>query len=418
MKLALSIYLLLCAAWAVPAGAADQPALGGNLAGLLDYAREHNPELAAARDEADAAQQRTDSADALPDPVLRAEQMDITNQAGGPNPGLMTTQRYQLSQSLPWFGKRSLQRDLAAAQARQANEQVAANWADLVNRLKTAYAMNYYLAASERLTQQTLDLLENLEQMVRTRYANGLGSQQDVVRVQVETSTLLNELIGLHEELHHAHVQLNALLSRPAGATLSDPLQPRPLPPPARLDEATLQQRLREHNPQLRIADAQIQSAGKSRELAYANRYPDFTLGIARTQFNNAMNTWDAMVEFNIPLQQSARRSREHQAEAELAAASARKQAALDQQASSLSESLAALEAARQTDTLISTRLLPQSDLTYQSALTGYETGKVDFTTLIDAQRQILQARQQQLKAQLDAQSRLADIEKLLGEEL
>jgi cobalt-zinc-cadmium efflux system outer membrane protein len=42
----------------------------------------------------------------------------------------------------------------------------------------------------------------------------------------------------------------------------------------------------------------------------------------------------------------------------------------------------------------------------------------VDFATLLDAQRQILKARQQQLKAQLEAQLRLAEIERLLGEEL
>jgi cobalt-zinc-cadmium efflux system outer membrane protein len=37
---------------------------------------------------------------------------------------------------------------------------------------------------------------------------------------------------------------------------------------------------------------------------------------------------------------------------------------------------------------------------------------------LLDAQRQILKARQQRLKAQLEAQLRLAEIELLLGEDL
>ena len=415
MKLSLSIFTVLCTLWLIPASA-DEP-LGSNLTGLLDYAREHNPELAASHLDVEAAQQRPESAGALPDPVLRAQRYDITNQATNMIPNVMPVQSYQLSQTLPWFGKRDLQRGIATAQTAQANGQTAADWSDLANRLKTAYATSYYLAASEHLTQETLALLENLEQIVRERYANGLSSQQDVVRVQVETTTLLGELIGIQNERHHAHTQLNSLLSRPVNAVLAEPLQQRPLPPAAKLDENTLLERLREHNPQLQIVDAQIQSADKSRELAYVNRYPDFTLGVARTQFSS-INTWDVMVEFNIPLQQSARRSREHEAEAMLAAASARKQAALNQVESSLSENLSALKSADRTDTLIATRLLPQSELTYQSALVGYETGKVDFATLIDAQQQILQARQQQLKAQLEAQSRLADIEKLLGEEL
>ena len=52
------------------------------------------------------------------------------------------------------------------------------------------------------------------------------------------------------------------------------------------------------------------------------------------------------------------------------------------------------------------------------SALAGYENGKVDFATLLDAQRQIRLARQSQLKAQADAQIRLAEVEKLLPENI
>ena len=177
-------------------------------------------------------------------------------------------------------------------------------------------------------------------------------------------------------------------------------------------------ERLRAQNPQLRIAEANIRTSERSRDLAYNNRYPGFTLGVAPNQYGNAVRSWDLMIEFNIPLQQSSRRSQEHAAEALLSAANARKEALLDQTQSELSETLDALEAARRTESLIATRLLPQADLTYQSALVGYQNGKVDFATLIEAQKQILKAKQQQLQAQTDMQLRLADIEKLLGEEL
>ena len=62
--------------------------------------------------------------------------------------------------------------------------------------------------------------------------------------------------------------------------------------------------------------------------------------------------------------------------------------------------------------------LLPQAELTFRSALAAYENGKVDFATLLEAQQQIRKARQNQIKAQAEAQIRLAEIEKLLGEDL
>jgi cobalt-zinc-cadmium efflux system outer membrane protein len=412
----------LMGAWLLPACAVEDPVLGSNIAGLLDYAREHNPELAASRYEADALRQRVQSASALPDPVLRTELMDITNQGTSKGTSLLPSQvgstRYTLMQSVPWFGKRDLQREVAEAQAAQSDGQVAATWAELAGRIKAAYAMYYYYAGSERLTGETLDLMANLEQVAQTRYANGLGTQQDVIRAQVEQTGFRSELLALENERHHSQARLNSVLSRPAMAELAQPVSLRHLPAAAQLDYAVLEQKLRAHNPQLQIADARIVSAEKSRDLVYNNRYPGFTLGVAPTQSGSAITSWNLMVEFSIPLQQGVRRSEEHESELMLAASGSRKEALLNQMLSDLSESISGLETAQRTESLTVTQLLPQAELTYQSALAGYETGKVDFSILLDAQRQILKARQQQLKSQLEAQLRLADIERLLGEEL
>ncbi|HEY0665777.1 MAG TPA: TolC family protein [Gallionella sp.] len=418
MKLFLTIFTMLCVSWLTPAGAG---LLGSNLNGLLDYAREHNLELAATRHEADAAQQRFASAGTLPDPVLRAELMDITNQ-GTTGARLLPSQtggtRYLLMQSFPWYGTRDLARDVADAQAMQASGQVAAGWSELASRIKQAYAMRYYTVFSEQLVQQMLDLFDGLEQIAQTRYATGAGQQQDVIRVQVEKTMLRSELIALQNESHHNGARLNVLLSRPANSPLAEPAQLRAIPSTAMLDEATLLERVFAQNPELRIAEASILSSEKNRDLTRANRYPGLTLGVAPTQTGSAVNRWDLMVELNIPLQLGARRSQERESEALLSASNARRQALLYQVQSELSENISALESARRTETLIVTRLLPQADLTYQSALAGYETGKVEFAMLIEAQKQILRARQQHLQIQTDMQLRLADIEKLLGEEL
>ena len=75
------------------------------------------------------------------------------------------------------------------------------------------------------------------------------------------------------------------------------------------------------------------------------------------------------------------------------------------------------LETARRSAALTESSLLPQAELGLRSALAAYENGKVDFATVLDAQRQIRLARQTRIKAQLEAQMRLAEIERLAGEE-
>lgn len=413
-----SIFFPLCL-WLIPVAA--QP-LGSDVAGLLNYAREHNPELTALQYEIDAAQQRAAASDALPDPVLRTELMDFTNRGTGRGASLLPSQvgatRYLLMQSLPWFGRLGLQRELAQAQVNKADGQKSVTWAELSGKIKSTYAQYYYFSGSEKLTQEMLLLMTHLEKVAQSRYANGLGAQQDVIRAQVEQTNLRSELIELENMSHHMHGRLNALLSRPNQAELAHPAQLRPVPTAAKIDPVLLQEKLRTRNSQLQMADAGINEAEKRRDLSYNNRYPGFTLGIAPTQSGNQLKSWDLMVELNIPLQQGVRRSQEREAESMLAASGARKEAVLNQLQSDLSESVAGLDTARRTETLILTRLMPQAELTYQSALAGYENGKVDFATLLDAQRQILKARQQLLKSQLEAQLRLSEIESLTGEEL
>lgn len=408
-----SIWLMLFVA--APLAAAP---LGSDITGLLDYAREHNPQLAAARYDAEAASQRAQSAGALPDPVLRTELMDVTNEGSNKpasiSPAGVGSTRYLLMQTVPWYGRRDLQRDQARAQALQAEGMSDATWADLAGKIKFAYARYYYQSGSEKLALDTLELLRYLEKVAQTRYANGIASQQEVIRVQLENSALQSELLEFENEKHHAYGRINALLSRPAMAELAEPRQPLTLP--EHLDYTALATKLRAANPQLQIADAANEEAKKSRDLTYNNRYPGFTLGVAPNQRGSSVKSWDLMVELNIPLQQGARRAQEREADAKLAAASARAQAQLDQMLNEMSENVAGFETARRNENLIVTRLLPQAELNFQSALSAYQNGGIDFSSLLDAQRQILRVRQQRLKAEYEAQLRLADIERLIGD--
>lgn len=76
------------------------------------------------------------------------------------------------------------------------------------------------------------------------------------------------------------------------------------------------------------------------------------------------------------------------------------------------------MDSARRSEALISTQLLPQSELNLRSALAGYESGKLDFGDVLDAQRQTAKARQDRLKVMVEAQMRLAEIERIVGEDL
>lgn len=415
------VIAVLLALGASIAAQASEEVPGASVEGLLSLAKERNPDYASMRFEAQAAVERVTPAGALPDPRLRTELMDITRM-GEQNPSILPSNvgstRYTLMQDIPWFGKRDLKRKIAEFEVRSADGKALTTWSELVAKIKATQAQRYYLRGNEKLTQEILALMQQLEKISQVRYAGGLAAQQDVIRAQVEQTNMRNELVALESERTQADVRMNTLLARPATAALAAAEELHPVPTSAQLDYEKLAQRVRSRNPQLFTEEARIQAAEKNRELTYKNRYPDFTFGIAPTQYQGAVKQWDLMVEINIPLQQASRRAQEREAEAMLSAAQARKDALANQVLSELAENLAAIEAAQRSAALASSSLQPQAELSFNSALAGYENGKVDFAALLDAQRQIRQARQNQIKAQFEAQMRLAEIEKLIGEDL
>ena len=415
---ALATLLLLGA----PARALAEESLpGASVESLLTLAREHNPDYASMRFEAQAATERIAPAGALMDPKFRVEWMDVTkadSQAPTLWPNDVGSTKYTLMQDLPWFGKRDLKKNIAEQEAQASQGKAQGTWAELAARVKTTHAQRYYLHNTQKLTLELLDLSTRLANVAQVRYAGGLAMQQDAIRAQLEQTAMQTELVALQSESRQVDARLNALLARATNAPLAVPERLRPVPVAAKLDADTLMARVRQSNPQLFTEKARIKAAELARDLNLKNRYPDFTLAITPTQMQSPITEWSLMLELNTPLQQGSRRAQEREAQAMLDAAQARRAAVANQLLSDLSENLAGIDAAQRTEKLATSSQLPQAELTFQAALAGYENGKLDFATLLDAQRQVRQAKQAQLKAQLEAQMRLAEVEKLLGEEL
>ena len=118
------------------------------------------------------------------------------------------------SQELPYPGKRALrgsvaQHGIAISRA----EKDAVTW-DVLTRLKLAY---FQLAASQQLVavlEQNRQRTDEIEQAAEIRYRVGQGTQQDVLRTQLERTKLLNELSMQRRESAQAQVVSKALLNR------------------------------------------------------------------------------------------------------------------------------------------------------------------------------------------------------------
>ena len=417
----LSIVLALLGATGV--ALAQSPAhppereLGSSLKSVLAFVEARNPELRAMGYESDAAQQRLRGAGALPDPIVSMELRDIPFSEPTLSPANAGNTRYALRQMFPLGDKRELRRGIAAAEASVADARRGAVVAETRMRAKTAFSQYWYAAQAQRVTQSLRAVMSDLEQVARARYASGLTPQQDVIKAQTELTGLRADLVMLGSERRQAAARLNGVLARPADAPLAEPSELRPIPAGA-LDFASLTKTAAERSPTLAMNTAQIAAADRNAQLMRASRTPDLGVGAAVIQKGTRLTDYELMVEINIPWQTDIIRANVNEAVAMSDAAAARRDATAAQLQSELGQNWAALDALREQGEIVRATLLPQVELTYEAALASYQTGRVDFATLLDAQRQIRRTRLDLLKIELEQQMRLAEIERIVGEDL
>lgn len=404
----------------ISATAAEPVALpGADMAGLWQYLEQNSAELDAARLEASAAEQRSAATGALPDPSLRIEWQDI-NQAGGAtlNPAQVAAVKYSVLQPIPGWGKRDAQKQTAAANASLAKAQQQAIGAELRAQMKLTFARYYRTFYAMQLNEELKSFAASASKLAQSRYERGVGSQQEWLKAQLDEATLQSDSYSLQAEYRKAQARLNALLNRASDAPLAEPRVLPALPQASVLDEAQLQQRLRTSSPQLHRQNAMSASAQGEVAMAHKNRIPDFIVALAPVQRGNGVSSWDAMLEFTLPLQQGSHSAHQHEAEESLSASQARERVLEHNLLAELGEHRAALAASSEQLQLIRQRVLPLVEMTFKSALAAYQNSRLDYATLWQARREVQRNKLDELDALVDQQIHLAEIERLLGEPL
>lgn len=404
---ALATLFTACAA--LPAGATgDAAGLPPDYTQLAAQLAAAHPEYHAMRGEAQAAAAAVAVAQAFPDPMLEMELMDLDSD----DRMVDRSTKYTWEQLFPLWGKRGLRRSVAEAGQHAAEARAELTLAELRAMLRMAFAELYAAHRATAINAEVATLLADLQHSAATRYANGLAAQQDVIKVRAEQTALSAEQLLLGGEIQRASVQINSLVGTPPEIAL---------PAPAALPDtdgfAEVYARLADTlqtAPALAAAEAAVRERRAARELAARERYPDLTVGVSPVEMDGRLDSWQLMLRMELPLF-GARRAMENESVAMLAGAEARREAALRAVRAAASESWVLFRAAREREGLFDGQLRGESELNLRAALAGYQTGQVDFDTVIEAERQVRDTRLQALAAAVEQQRALARFEQATG---
>lgn len=363
------------------------PALGDSLPPLLARVEGHNPELAAMAAEVEAARQRIPQARAWDDPTFKVEWQDIDADRPTLAPARVGGMKYTVEQMLPRWGTRELKARVAQAGTEQAEYDRQDRRLLVRSQVRSAYADWYRVLESVRINSQLRLLVEQIEEAAQQRYATGQGAQADVLRAQTEVSLLKNERLALDGEARQARATLAALLDLAPEALTGEP---RELPELAsEREETEWLTRALARNPALLALGQQQQAAAGAQRLSQLNNRPDVGLGVSAIQMGSSLTNYELMLSVTLPLQQGARQAERDEASAMLSRARALELAKRRELEGALHGLVARLQSSRQQRQLIASTLLPQANLTFDSALAGYAAGGVEFSMLLDAQQQI-----------------------------
>ena len=392
-----------------------------NLRSLVDYALANNPEVNVARERHIGALARVPQAMALPEPKLTYRYFvnEVETRVGPQEHGI------GLSQTLPWFGKRGLQGDVATEAARAAQERIASIQNTVIAEVANAYYELFYLGQSIEIIRGNRDLVLHLERVARARYGAGAATHADVIRAQVELGTIENRLGSLKDRRAPLFARLNALLNRPTTETF---VLPSILTfAPVNYTDDELLAKVSLHNPDLRATSFEIEAAHRQRERANKNYLPDITLGLDYIATGDARmpgvqdsgdDALSATIGFTLPIWRSKYDAGVKEADAMLR----QQQFKRDQQLNTFhAETVTALfklrDAQRQID-LYEKTLLPKANESLVATQRAYSTGAASFADTIDAQRMLLNFELSFARAITDHNQARIVLEKLTGQSL
>ena len=379
---------------------------GATVDDLLARVRKFNPEVAAAALDREAAVAKIYPAGALDDPMVNLSRDQAFRQI-----------LFTASQDFPLWGKRDLRRGVAEANAGASAGREGSVMAELEEETKVVFSQYFQADQALRVTREIHSLHRIVADSVRARYAQGLGSQSDAIRAELERTRLEPELSALERDEEAAKAKINALIGRPADAELASPRELRKLPPAASLKLDALMARARRSNPMLATARSEIEAAEGERRLVDKSWYPDVTLTLGGDDLAGVGTRVTAGVGIKVPLQCGVREAQAREATAKKGAAALRLEAASLKIESELQSALAGLARAQHTSELLEHGLGQQGEAAYRSALASYQQGRGDLTAVLDAARQRLGVRIETLQVGTEAQTAFAAIERLTGGE-
>ena len=348
---------------------------------LVAEALEKNPEIQAAQKRVEAARLRPSQVSSLPDPMVSL----TSNSVKYPIPGfgvgreVIANIGLMASQGIPAPGKLKLRADVAYKDAEIEKQQFHTVELAITTRIKTAYYKLAYAQTARRILEKNRELLQQILRVTEARYTVGKAAQQDLFKAQMQLSVLETKVLRLTQESRMAQQEIGAVLGHPFNGTAAE------LTAFAFLDTLDeLAHAADTHSPMLARERKSIQKMEVAVNLARKDYQPDYTFSAGYYNMGPMAPMFMLRADISVP----AFYFRKQRPAVAVAVTNVREarhtyQAAGQSLRLKIQDDYLAATTADKLLRIYSETVIPQAGLALESSLASYETGAVDFLSVL-----------------------------------
>jgi outer membrane protein TolC len=410
---------ILIAAGLTLSAAAQTPDARVSLRELTSEALKNSPEIVAAQKSYEAARQRPTQESSLPDPMISLGYVSVGNPLPGAGLGsqVLSNIGVMYSQELPYPGKLKLRGEIASKEAEAAFQQYEAIQLGVISRLKQAYYRLQYTYTASDLLIRNRDLLNKLVSVTEARYSVGKAAQQDVFKAQTQVSILETRLVKLEQERISSEAEINSVLNRRPSTLIGRPEDVKPKALTVTLDE--LYAAAVQNSPMLRRDQKMIERSELAVNSARKEYYPDVTLTGGYFNQGSMSPMYQFQASFKVPIYFWRKQRAGVNEQVSALSQTRRTYEATDQSLHyRIKDDYSMAQASSKLMKLYLQTVVPQGNLALESSVSTYETGTVDFLSVLTNFMTVLDYEMNYYDEALNYSLALSRLEEMTGQPL